>query len=208
MLDPVQRLWLGAAPLVLASGSRTRADLLSGAGLVPEVIRPDVDERRIESAAGGLSPVSLALRLATAKAEDVARKHPERVVIGADQVLEIDGTVLHKPADLPEAAEHLGLLQGRTHALHAAVAIAARGTTETFHETARLTMRPLDPESIATYLAAAGPERVTSSVGGYQLEGLGIHLFAQVEGDHTTVLGLPLIPLLARLRGMGLLTIQ
>ncbi len=200
-------LWCGARPPVLASGSRTRADLLVGAGLVPDAIRPEVDERRVEADAGGLDPVDLALRLATAKAEDVARRHPDRVVIGADQVLAIDGTVLHKPADLAEAAEHLGRLQGRTHALHSAVAIVARGRTETFHETARLTMRALTPDAIAAYLALAGAERVASSVGGYQLEGLGIHLFSRVEGDHTTVLGLPLIPLLARLRAMGFLAI-
>lgn len=202
------RLWLGATPLVLASGSRTRADLLIGAGLVPDVIGPEVDERRIEAEAGGLAPVELALRLARAKAEDVARRHPGRVTVGADQVLEIDGTVLHKPADLAEAAIHLAGLQGRTHALHSAVAIVASGTTETFHETARLTMRALDPEAVATYLVLTGTARVTSSVGGYQLEGFGIHLFSRIDGDHTTVLGLPLLPLLERLRSMGLLAIR
>ncbi|GEO98347.1 Maf family protein [Methylobacterium haplocladii] len=208
MSDNAHRLWLGARPLILASASRTRAALLVGAGLVPESIRPDVEERRIEADAGDLAPIDLAIRLAEAKAEDVAGRHPDRVTVGADQVLEIDGTVLHKPADLREAADHLARLQGRTHALHSAVALVAGGTTETFCETARLTMRPLDHGAIAAYLALAGTERVTSSVGGYQLEGLGIHLFSRIDGDHATVLGLPLIPLLARLRGRGLLAIR
>lgn len=207
MPDPARSLWLDTSPLVLASGSRTRADLLIGAGLVPDTLRPEVDERRIEADSGDLAPADLALRLARAKAEDVARHHPDRVVVGADQVLEIGGTVLHKPADLREAAEHLGRLQGRAHMLHSAVAVIAQGTTETFCETARLTMRSLDPQAIVAYLDLVGVERATSSVGGYQLEGFGIHLFARVEGDHTTVLGLPLIPLLAQLRAMGLLAI-
>ncbi|GEP09691.1 dTTP/UTP pyrophosphatase [Methylobacterium gnaphalii] len=129
------------------------------------------------------------------------------MTIGADQVLDLDGEVFHKPADLGEARTHLSRLRGRTHALHSAVAIVGDGIGEVFHETAHLTMRALGAEAIEAYLALAGEDRVTSSVGGYQLEGPGIHLFERVEGDHSTVLGLPLIPLLARLRAMGLLAI-
>ena len=196
--------WLGPEPLLLASTSPTRLLLLDGAALPVETASPDVDERAVEAEASGLAPGDLALRLAQAKAASVAARHPERVVVGADQVLDLDGVVFHKPADAAAARAQLARLAGRTHTLHAAVALAgALGTA--FVETARLTMRPLSPRAIAAYVACAGEARVRGSVGGYQLEGPGIHLFERVEGDHSTVLGLPLLPLLARLRAAGLL---
>ncbi len=198
-------LWRGAAPLLLASTSPTRRALLASAGLDPETRSPGVDERAVEAQAAGLSPENLAERLAAAKAAAVAGQAPDRVVIGADQVLDLDGTVFHKPADRAGAAAHLARLQGRSHALHSAVALAVDGAVaEVFVVTARLTMRPLDEAGIKAYLDAAGPA-VTGSVGAYQLEGAGIHLFDRIEGDHSTILGLPLLPLLARLRGRGLL---
>ncbi|TGD97124.1 Maf family protein [Methylobacterium nonmethylotrophicum] len=198
-------LWRGAAPLLLASTSPTRRALLAAAGLDPETRAPGVDERAVEAQAEGLPPRRLAERLAEAKAAAVAAGAPDRVVIGADQVLDLDGTVFHKPADRDGAAAHLARLQGRTHALHSAVALTIGGAVaEVFVATARLTMRPLDAAGIAAYLDAAGPA-VTGSVGAYQLEGLGIHLFDRVEGDHATILGLPLLPLLASLRAHGLL---
>lgn len=198
-------LWRGASPLVLASLSRTRRDLLASAGLLVETMAPEIDERAIEAEATGLTPTDLALRLALAKADDVASRLPDRIVVGADQVLDLDGTLFHKPVDAEAAREHLARLQGRTHALHSAVAIVHKGATEVFCETARLTIRPLELASIAAYVAYAGKVRVTSSVGAYQLEGLGIHLFERIEGDHSTILGLPLLLLLAQLRRMGLL---
>ena len=197
--------WLGPAPLLLASTSATRRLLLESAALPVETEAPGVDERAVEAASAGLSPVDLAKALARAKAEAVANRHPGRVVIGADQVLALDDTVFHKPATLAAAREHLARLAGRTHALHSAVALVRDGRTDVFVETARMTMRPLAAEGIEAYLACAGEARVRASVGGYQLEGPGIHLFARVEGDHSTVLGLPLMPLLARLRAAGLL---
>jgi septum formation protein len=197
--------WLGPAPLLLASTSATRRSLLESAALPVETASPDVDERAIEAASGALPPVALAEALARAKAEAVASRHPGRVVIGADQVLALDGTVFHKPADASAARAHLARLSGRTHALHSAVALVRDGATDVFVETARMTMRPLDSAAIAAYVACAGEARVRASVGGYQLEGPGIHLFSAVEGDHSTVLGLPLLPLLARLRAAGLL---
>ena len=196
-------LWRGAAPLLLASTSPTRRALLAGAGLTVETRSPGVDERAVEAACLGLSPADLARRLARAKAEAVAASAPGRIVVGADQVLECDGTVFHKPADAEAARAQLGHLAGRTHRLHSAVALIA-GESETFVETAHLTARPLEPEAIAAYVALAGPG-ATASVGGYQLEGLGIHLFSEIVGDHTTILGLPLLPLLARLRARDLL---
>ncbi|AWI88275.1 septum formation protein Maf [Methylobacterium sp. DM1] len=197
-------LWLAPAPLLLASASATRRDLLTGAGLPVETAPARIDERALEAEGGEIVPVELARRLARAKAEEVAARHPGRIVIGADQVLECEGRIFHKPADLKAAHAHLARLQGRTHQLLSAVAILRDGRAEDFVETARLTMRPLDAEAIDAYLRLAGVA-VTTSVGAYQLEGLGIHLFERVEGDHSTILGLPLTPLLARLRGMGLL---
>ena len=196
--------WLGPQPLLLASTSPTRRLLLEGAALPVETAAPDVDERALEAACADLPPAEIALRLAEAKAESVAGRHPGRIVVGADQVLDLDGTLFHKPADAAEARDQLARLSGRTHALHAAVGVAGP-LRERFVETARLTLRPLDPQAIAAYVACAGEARVRMSVGGYQLEGPGIHLFERVEGDHSTVLGLPLLPLLARLRAAGLL---
>ena len=202
--------WLGPEPLLLASTSPTRRLLLEGAALPVEVAAPDVDERALEAdlagpPSAGLAPPDLARRLAEAKAGSVAARHPGRVVVGADQVLDLDGRVLHKPADAAEARAQLGRLAGRTHALHSAVALAGRVPAGSFVETARLTLRALDARAIAAYVACAGEARVRASVGGYQLEGPGIHLFERVEGDHSTVLGLPLLPLLARLRAAGCL---
>lgn len=197
--------WLGPEPILLASASPTRRLLLEGAGLPVETTAPDVDERALEVDSPGLSPSDLARRLAEAKAGSVAARYPGRVVIGADQVLDLDDRVFHKPADAHEARAQLVRLAGRTHTLHSAVALAGRMPAETFVETARLTLRPLDTGAIAAYVACVGEARVCASVGGYQLEGPGIHLFERVEGDHSTILGLPLLPLLARLRAAGLL---
>ncbi|WP_457108502.1 Maf family nucleotide pyrophosphatase [Methylobacterium sp. P5_C11] len=196
--------WTGPDPLLLASTSPTRRLLLESAALPVETATPDVDERALEAESAGLSPPDLALTLARAKAQSVAARLPGRLVIGADQVLDLDGVVFHKPADAAAARAQLARLAGRTHALHSAVVLA--GTVEdAFVETARLTLRPLDDRAIAAYVECAGEARVRSSVGGYQLEGAGIHLFDTVAGDHSTVLGLPLLPLLARLRAAGLL---
>ncbi|HEX8417862.1 MAG TPA: Maf family nucleotide pyrophosphatase [Methylobacterium sp.] len=196
--------WLPPEPLILASTSPTRRLLLENAGLRIACRAPDVDERLLEAGFVGHRPGEVALRLAEAKASSVARRCPGQVVVGADQVLALDGEILHKPADPAEAASQLARLSGRTHILHSAVALASDGVVvDRFVETACLTLRALDAGAIATYVALAGPERVTASVGGYQLEGLGIHLFHRIEGDHTTILGLPLLPLLDRLRARG-----
>ena len=201
--EAVDGIWRGAKPLVLASTSRTRRDLLASTGITVEPMAPDVDERAVEMETE-FAPDVLALRLADAKAESVARHRPDRIVVGADQVLALDGEVFHKPANAQAARAHLTRLQGRRHALHSGVAIMREGAVERFGQVAYLTMRPLDEAAIAAYVALAG-EAVTSSVGAYRLEGLGIHLFERIEGDQSTILGLPLLPLLARLRRMGLL---
>jgi septum formation protein len=197
-------LWRGAGPLILASTSATRRDLLRAAGLDPVVEAPGVDERALEAELGA-DARSLAAGLARAKALAVSARNPGAFVIGADQTLEVESEILHKPDGRAAAAAQVARLAGRAHALHSAVAIARDGAVlEAVADTARLTVRPLTDDAIARYLDLAG-EAVTRSVGAYQLEGAGIHLFERVEGEHSTILGLPLLPLLAAMRRRGLL---
>lgn len=195
-------VWTRSRPLVLASGSRTRRTLLVDAGIDPEIVAPDVDERAIEAGSGSFSPVELAACLARAKALAVASRMPERVVLGADQVLELDGDILHKAGSEMRLRAQLARLQGRTHRLHSAAAVAWAGNLALVQASAALTMRSLDDNAIERYVALAGADRLAASVGGYQIEGLGLHLFERIEGDHATILGLPLLPVLAQLRSM------
>ena len=139
-----------------------------------------------------------------AKASEVSDRRPGDLVIGADQVLELDGERLTKPADMEAARRQLLALSGRTHQLHSAMAAARGGEIVWQHsETASLTMRKLEPAFVGRYLAAVGADALTS-VGAYQIEGRGIQLFERIDGDHSTILGLPLLPLLAFLRGEGI----
>lgn len=200
-------LWTQPEKLLLASTSATRLALLVSAGLPVETQASGIDERAVEEAAQdeALDPPALAQRLAAEKALAVSRRHPERIVLGADQVLDCEGVVFHKPEDRVAARAQLQHLAGRSHALHSAGALAIGGqVVESFVASARLIMRPLAADSIDLYLDLAGPD-VLNSVGVYQLEGLGIHLFEDVVGDHSTILGLPLLPLLSALRRLGCL---
>ncbi|MGA0596999.1 Maf family protein [Enterovirga sp. CN4-39] len=201
-------LWQAPAPLILASTSRIRSKLLEDAGIPVEAVAPGVDERAIETALGeGVRPAELAARLARAKAEAVAACHPDRIVIGADQVLDLDGECLGKPASAEEARRQMARLAGRSHTLHSAAAIARNGEPCTVvAATARLVVRDLDDAAIARYVDLAGAAALRSA-GGYEIEGLGIHLFDSVEGEHSTILGLPLLPVLAAFRGMKLLAL-
>ena len=202
-------LWIPPEPLLLASTSATRRALLEGAGLPVETQASEVDERAVEDAAQGDAPdpPALARRLAAEKACAVSRRHPGRIVLGTDQVLDCGGRVFHKPADRQAAREQLKALAGRSHALHSAASIAVGGqVVESLMASARLSMRPLTEDSIIRYLDLAGAD-VLRSVGVYQIEGLGIHLFERVDGDHSTILGLPLLPLLASLRRLGCLAL-
>jgi septum formation protein len=198
-------LWRGAQPLVLASRSASRRAMLAAAGLPIEVDVPDLDERAVEAAAGPRPPAKVAMLLACEKAKAFAREKPGRLVIGADQTLALGPRRFDKPRDAEAARAQLAALAGNTHELHSAVAVVRDGEVllDTV-DTARLTMRPLSDAFLDAYLAAAGPA-VTESVGAYQLEKLGIHLFARIEGDHFTILGLPLLPLIAFLRQAGCL---
>lgn len=198
-------LWRRTTPLVLASKSAVRLAVLRAAGVPAEAVPADIDERAVEREAGTLSPADAAALLARAKAEAVAARVPGRLVLGADQTLELDGRRFSKPQDAAEARAQMLALRGRTHALHSAVALVEGGRAAFAHvETARLTMRDFSEAFLAAYLDEAGAA-VQTSVGGYQLEGLGAQLFARVDGDHFTVLGLPLFPLLAHLRHAGAL---
>jgi septum formation protein len=198
-------LWRGRAPLLLASASATRRALLESAGLPVDTEAAEIDERAIEASLGEAGARAVASQLARTKALAVSRRHPDRIVIGADQTLSCEGTHFHKPPSRPAAKDQLLALAGRTHALHSAVAIATEGTVvHDFVEEGRLTMRPLSPSAIERYLDIAG-DRALQSVGAYQLEGIGVHLFEEVAGDHSTILGLPLLPLVAALRKMDLL---
>jgi septum formation protein len=196
----------GRPPLILASSSKVRARLLQAAGLTFSVQSPGLDEhamRQAISSTGALSPQDVAEVLARAKAEAVSGLLPAALVIGADQVLALGERILSKPDTMEEARSELLDLSGKSHALHSAVALAKNGATLWAHsETSTLMMRELTPQFIGRYLAAAGGE-VLSSVGAYQLEGLGIQLFEKVDGDYFSILGLPLLPLLDALRREG-----
>lgn len=194
-----------APNLILASASPFRLKMLRDAGLDVAAVRSEIDERAVEAAVAGsgLTPGDLALVLAEAKATEVSEREPGSWVVGADQVLSLEGQVLHKPADMEEARRRLLALSGRTHQLHSAVVLARDGAPVWRHvEVANLTMRPLDPGFIGRHLARVG-ERALSSVGAYQIEGEGIQLFERIDGDHFTIVGLPLLPLLDALRAEG-----
>lgn len=198
-------LWLAAHPLVLASRSPARRALLEAAGILIELRPADIDERGLEAGAASPAPVAVAALLARQKALFVAKSHSGRLVLGADQTLALDDTKFAKPADRAAARAQLRALSGRTHELHSAIAFVQDATLLFEHVgTARLTMRALSDQFLDLYLDTVG-NAVTESVGAYQLEGLGVHLFEQVDGDYFTILGLPLMAALEFLRRRGCL---
>ena len=200
-------IWRDPQKLILASQSRARRMLLENAGLDFEALPADIDERGVQTNSGLSAPGEIASLLAREKALFISRQKPGRYVVGADQTLALGQRMFSKPAGRAQAAEQLGLLAGQTHELHSAVSVARNGEL-LFDDVsvARMTMRPLAAGEIAAYLDQAG-EAVTTSVGAYQLEGLGVHLFERIEGDHFTILGLPLLSLLAFLRRERLLAV-
>jgi septum formation protein len=196
-------LWQNVQPLVLASRSASRRAMLEAAGIPVEICILDVDERTVEKAAGMPAPPAAAMLLAREKAKAASRLMPTRIVVGADQTLAFEERRLNKPADVTGARDQLMALAGNTHYLHSAVAVAQDGEV-LFDaiDTAGLTLRPLSGAFLDSYLDAAG-STVLSSVGAYQLEKTGIHLFERIDGNYFTILGLPLLPLLDFLRRHG-----
>lgn len=196
-------LWLARQPLVLASRSDIRGKILAAAGLRFEIRPAQIDERAVETAAKPADAAAAAGVLARAKADAVAHSVPGRPVLGADQTLACGSRRMSKPIDRAAAAEQLRALRGRTHELHSALALVRDGELLfACLDTARLTMRNFSDRFLDAYVDMAG-DLALASVGAYQLEGIGIHLFEKVEGDYFTILGLPLLPLLAFLRGNG-----
>ncbi|WP_424360548.1 Maf family protein [Methylocystis parvus] len=197
--------WRADAPLILASKSAGRRQVLAQAGLPFESRPADVDERAIEAALGPVGADAVARALARAKASIVSENAPGRLILGADQVASCGDRIFGKPETMEKAAELLRFLSGRAHRLHSAIALMRDGAVlfETVAH-ADLTMRPLSDDFITAYLREMG-EAALASAGAYQVEGLGAQLFSKVDGDHWTIMGLPILPLLDALRREGAL---
>ncbi len=194
-----------APPLILASASPSRRQLLVSAGLVFDVEPSGVDEDEVKRSllAERASPQDIAEALATMKALSVSARRGAAMVVGGDSTLACNGRLFDKPPTLDAARKQLLALSGQTHELFSSV-VVARGGVRLWHwnERARLTMRSFSEPFLDAYLARAG-EGILASVGAYQLEGLGAHLFSRVDGDYFTILGLPLLPLVSFLAGHG-----
>lgn len=197
-------LWLSDQPLVLASQSKVRRALLEAAGIPVDARPAHLDERAIEQGVTG-GPGDVALTLAREKARTVAAMSSNAIVVGCDQTLALGSKRFSKPADRAAARAQLMEMRGKPHELHSAVAVCRNGAVTFGHvAVARLTMRTFSEDFLERYLDEAGAN-VTASVGAYQLERTGIHLFEKIDGNHFTILGLPLPPLLENLRQEGVL---
>lgn len=197
-------LWLLPRPLVLASKSQARRVLLAASGIPFEAIDSGIDERGIQAALGlGADGGLVAATLAREKARAISSEHPGRLVLGADQTLSLDGGLVSKPEDRAAARRQIVAMSGHTHTLHAAVCLTRDGivVAEDCAE-AHLTCRAFSEAFVDCYLDLCG-DSVLASVGGYAIEGLGIHLFEAIEGEQSTILGLPMLALLRMLRGIG-----
>ncbi|MBB4211180.1 septum formation protein [Rhodothalassium salexigens DSM 2132] len=189
--------------VILASASRARREMLAAAGLAVAAVPAGVDEAAVKAAMAGQGAEAVARALAAAKASAVGAAHGDALVIGADQVLSLDDRLYDKPRDRAEARRHLESLSGRRHGLVSAVTVYGDGAVQwSTADRVDLTVRSLTPAFLDAYCAAMG-DRLLDSVGGYELEGLGVHLFERIEGDYFTVLGLPLLALLGYLRRVG-----
>jgi len=200
-------LWRSDKPLLLASRSASRQMLLKNAGIPFEAVPADIDERELQRNSRLTKPGDIAELLAVMKAMHVANRFHMRWIVGADQTLALGDELFSKPNGRKEAFQQLKQLAGKKHELHSAIAVIRHDVPVWQSvKVARLTMRTLTDDQIEKYLDAAG-KKVTTSVGAYQLEGVGVHLFEKIEGDHFTILGLPLLPLLDFLRSQGLLAV-
>ena len=192
-----------SSPLILASQSASRRAMLTAAGVDFRAIPAHLDERALEAALKGEAPEVIALALAGAKAQAVSTEQPQSLVLGSDSLVVAGGRRFDKPASREEAADHLRWFSGKAMELHSAAALARGGAVVWSHAAvARLLVRVLDEAFIASYLDAEWPE-VGGCVGVFRIEGLGVHLFEGIEGDHFTVLGMPLLPVLGALRTFG-----
>ncbi len=190
--------------LILASSSPIRQQMLNAAGIIFSSTKPDVDEDRIKTRFIG-DDANLALALAGAKAMSVSARCPDDWVIGSDSVVSVGGTRFDKPAGREQAAMHLRAFSGRDMMLTSAVALVRNGTQQWSHaDRASLSVRPLSEPFIQSYLDAEWPE-VGYCVGVFRMEGRGVTLFDHIDGDHFTILGMPLLPLLGALRDRGLI---
>jgi septum formation protein len=191
--------------LILASKSASRRAMLDAAGVAYESIPADIDERAVEAGLEGTAPAEVAEALAVAKAAAVAALHPEALVLGSDSLVVAEGRRFDKPRSAEEAAEHLHFFSGKVMELHSAAALVRDGGCEWSHVSiARLHVRELSEEFIAHYLSLEWPA-IGHTVGAFRIEGPGVQLFDAIEGDQFTVLGMPLLPLLAALREEGVL---
>lgn len=198
-------LWIAPKPLVLASKSEVRRKILASAGVPIESRPAPIDERAIEARSQVHDAAEVARVLAGAKAHTVAAQMPARIVLGADQTLTLGNRRFSKPGDRAAAREQLLALRGTTHRLHSALTVVRDGEVLFDHsDTAELTMRTFSDRFLESYLDAVG-DGAFASVGGYQIESAGIHLFERISGDYFTILGLPLLPLLAFLRRSGVM---
>jgi septum formation protein len=192
--------------LILASASASRARLLAAAGVSFSVEPADLDEDSLRTEHSDAEAHLLARTLAAAKAIHVSRQKIGDLVLGADQLVELDGHIISKCRNMKEAGGLIAELGGKTHRLHSALVLARDGVVKWEHcSTAHLTMRNFSAGFLASYTAQAG-EEILACVGCYQLEGLGSQLFERIDGDYFSILGLPLLPLLAALRHEGVIS--
>jgi septum formation protein len=201
-------IWVGPPP-ILASNSAGRRALLEAAGICPEIAPSLVDERAVETVFldGGGNAAEIARVLARAKAIEVSGRRAGALCIGADQTLTLRGEALHQSPTIEAARRQMKRLAGHTHILTSAVCVARDGASLfEAEDRAAMTMRGLADEAIDRYFAVAGPA-VLGSVGLYQIESLGVHLFERISGDHATIVGLPMLPLLAWFRRNGSLAL-
>jgi septum formation protein len=193
------------APIILASGSAIRQQMLRAVGLHFSVEPSGLDEDAVKATVQHLPVGEQAQALARAKALSVSIARPDAYTVGADQMCELDGRIFDKPGTYPNAAAQLTTLAGHTHRQHSGI-VLARGEEILWehHYSASLTMRPLTPQEIDAYVKEDAP---LSSCGAYKFESLGRHLFAHVEGDHDVIKGLPLLPLLVQLHLHGVVAL-
>ncbi len=190
---------------VLASGSAIRRQILTGAGVMFDVVKPDVDEDHLKAANPDVPPADMALLLGRAKSEHVSSSFEDCLVLGADQTMELDGQLLDKLPRRDLAPDRLRAMRNKTHYLHSGLALSRGGRTVwSYQQTSTLHVRDFSDDFLNAYLKNSG-EELTASVGAYAYEALGAQLFDHVEGDYYAILGLPLLPLLKALRAEGVL---